>query len=108
MEVFVWPWRRSRVPDVRGDPAAGLRVQPDATILFAHSNHRATLVCREGFVEGHADETGLADKVDLIPPEVQEVRVDNGEARLAAGLGRDACDEIIHGHQPQLGASDHL
>src|SRR5215211_8673500 len=93
---------------VRGDQAASLRVQPDATILFAQSNHRATLVRREDFVEGHADETGLSDKVDLIPPEVQEVRVDDGEARLAAGLGRDACDEIIHGDQPQLGASDHL
>src|SRR5215211_2215522 len=93
---------------VRGDPAARLRVQPDATILFAQSDHRATLVRREGFVEGHADETGLAEKVDLIPPEVQEVRVDDGEARLAAGLGRDACDEVIHGDQPQLGASDHL
>src|SRR5215204_7291309 len=65
---------------VRGDPAASLRVQPDATILLAQSDHRATLVCREGFGEGHADETGLADKVDLIPPEVQEVRVDDGEA----------------------------
>src|SRR5215211_2129660 len=78
---------------VRGDPAASLRVQPDATILFAaHSDHRATLVGGEGFVEGHAKETRLADKVDLIPPEVQEVRVDDGETRLAAGLGRYACD----------------
>src|SRR5215208_6880796 len=93
---------------VRGDPAASLRVQPDTTILFAHSDHRATLVGGEGFVEGHAEETGLADKVDLIPPEVQEVRVDDGETRLAAGLGRYACDKIIHGDQPQLGASYHL
>src|SRR5829696_8384249 len=49
---------------VRGDPAASLRVQHDATILLAQSDHRATLVCCEGFVEGHVDETGLAEKVD--------------------------------------------
>src|SRR5215203_3194121 len=93
---------------VRGDPAANLRVQHDATILLAQSDHRATLVCCEGFVEGHVDETGFADKVDLILPEVQEVRVDDRETRLAAGLGRDTCDEVIHGDQTQLGASDHL
>jgi hypothetical protein len=65
---------------VRGDLGVWLWVQPDPAIPLAESDHRATLVGREGFTEGHACETGLADKVDLIPPEVQEVRVDEGEA----------------------------
>src|SRR5215213_10970242 len=92
---------------VRRDLGLSVRVQPDAAVPPTDPDHRATLVGREGFVEGRASETGFAGEVDLIPTEVQEIRVDDGEARLAAGLGRDAGDEIVDGDQPELGAPDH-
>src|SRR5215210_4810906 len=92
---------------VRRDLGLSVRVQPDAAVPPTDPDHRATLVGREGFVEGRASETGFAGEVDLIPTEVQEIRVDDGEARLAAGLGRDAGDEIVDGDQPELGASYH-
>ena len=46
-------------------------------------------------------------EVDLVAPEVQEVGVDAGEPRLAARLGGDAGDEVVHRYQLDLVASDH-
>src|SRR5215210_1657162 len=91
----------------RGDLGVSVRVQRDTTVLSAESDHRAALVGREGFAEGRTSEAGLGGEVDLIPPEVQKVCVDDGEARLAAGLGGDARDEVVHGDQPELPTSDH-
>ena len=63
---------------------------------------RGALVGEEGFAEGPADEVRLLDEVDLVAAEVQQLGVDDGEARLAAGLGGDAGDEVADGHQLDL------
>src|SRR5215217_1922455 len=55
-------------------------VQQDPAIFFVQPDHRARLVSGEGLAKGHARETWFAGEVDLIPTEVEQVRVDEGES----------------------------
>ena len=66
-------------------------------------------------LEGHqriakrpTGQAGLLREVDLVTAEVEQLGVDDREARLPAGLRGDAGDEVAHHDQLDLVLADHL
>ena len=68
----------------------GTRISPVAVM---HADHRRRLVGEHRLVEGLADELRLGVHVDLDAVEVEQLRVDRRQPRLAAGLHEQAADE---------------
>ena len=56
-------------------------------------------ICKQGFAKGFAHQRRLFLEVHLVAAKVEQLGVDDRKARLAAGLGGDAGDQLIHAHQ---------
>jgi hypothetical protein len=91
----------------RGEDGVHGRVELDAAIGKAQAHHRGAVVGRQRFAVGFADEGGFGFEVDFVTAEIEQFGVDDGEARLAAGLHGDARDEAAHQHQFHFVAAHH-
>ena len=78
-----------------GAPARG----PDA-------DERGVLEGEQRLAEGPARQLGQRREVDLVAVEVEQLRVDDRQAGLAAGLGGDPGDQVAGQDELRLVAAD--